>query len=201
MLRGSVLQKDVKTGVINAANNKNLLFRVQPRGRVVINNSANVTTFNITANNGVIHLIDTVLFPPKNLMNTILTDSRFSTLAAAVKAAGLINTLKDVNKDFTIFAPTNTAFDALGTKVIQSLLREQNTLKIILLHHVVDGSVLKNDLKKIGTSGNVTTVQGSKLKFNFTGDALVVGNAKVIQTGILASNGVIHVIDKVLIPK
>jgi transforming growth factor-beta-induced protein len=198
---GRVLKKDMKTGVINAANNDNVLYRVRPSGGVVINNKANVTEFNITAENGIIHLIDTVLLPPKNLIDTILTDSRFSTLGAAVKAAGLVNTLKDVKNDLTIFAPTNKAFDALGTTAIQALLREQKTLKTILLHHVVDGSVLKSDLKKLGTSGNVTTVQGSKLQFNFTGDALDVGNAKVIEAGILAANGIIHVINKVLIPK
>ena len=195
------MKKDVKTGVINAANTKNLLFRVRPSGGVVINNIANVTQFNITAENGIIHLIDTVLLPPKNLIDTILTDKRFSTLGAAVKAAGLLNTLKDVKKDFTIFAPTNKAFDALGTTALQDLLREQNTLKTILLHHVVDGSILKSDLKKLGTSGNVTTVQGSKLQYNFTGDALDVGKANVIEAGILASNGIIHAINKVLIPK
>jgi transforming growth factor-beta-induced protein len=188
--------------IIKAANGDNLRVQVRQNGRVIINRGSDVTTFDIMASNGVVHLIDEVLIPPKNLVDTILSDHRFSTLAVAVKAAGLVDTLKDASKEFTIFAPTNAAFKALGAHTVNALLKDPATLKSILLYHAVEGSVLRNDLRKIGSSGSVKTVQGSKLQFRFHGDNLFVNDSKVTEANILASNGVIHAIDKVLtIPK
>ena len=201
-MKGKVLKKDLSNTIIKAANGDNLRVGVRPHGSVVINSGSDVTSFNIMASNGVVHLIDEVLIPPKNLVDTILSDHRFSTLGAAVKAAGLVNTLKDESNTFTIFAPTNNAFKALGDNTVNALLKDPETLKSILLYHAVEGSVIRNDLRKIGSSGSVSTVQGSKLQFRFRGNTLLVNDSRVIEANILASNGVIHAINKVLtIPK
>jgi transforming growth factor-beta-induced protein len=195
------MRKDFKNGVIKSVNNDNIRVGVLPTGILLINNSANITK-SYKATNGIIHIIDEVLIPPKNLVDTILSESRFSTLAKAVKAAGLVSALTSSSKEYTIFAPTNTAFQALGTNAVNALLKDPATLKSILLYHTISGSNLKSDLKSLGSSGSVKTYQGSKLQFRFTNDVLSINNATVVEANILASNGVIHEINKVLkIPK
>ena len=201
VISGRVLKRDLRNDVVKAANGDNLRVGVLKNGSVVINTSANVTKANIMASNGVVHAIDEVLIPPKDLVGTIMSDSRFTTLAAAIKAAGLTSTLKDMSKEFTIFAPTNKAFNALGKSAVSALLKKPNVLKSILLYHAVSGSVLKSDLKN---SGIVKTVQGSNVHYSTTnnGHRLFINDSRVVEANILAANGVIHAIDKVLsIPK
>jgi len=120
----------------------------------------------------------------------------FSTLVAAVKAAGLAETLSGAGP-FTVFAPTNEAFAALPKGLVDKLLLPANkaTLTKILTYHVVPGKVMAADVK----AGDVATVEGSKISLATTGGVTVNG-AKVTATDVNASNGVIHVIDKVLVP-
>jgi transforming growth factor-beta-induced protein len=195
------MRKDFKNGVIKSINNDNIRIGVLPTGDIVVNNSSNITK-SFKATNGIVHIIDEILTPPENLIDTILSDSRFSTLAKAIKVAGLVSALTSASKDFTIFAPTNDAFQALGTSTVNALLKNPTTLKSILLYHIVRGSNLKSDLKALGSTGSILTFQGSKLQFSFKSDVLAINNSTVIEANILASNGVIHVINKVLtIPK
>ncbi|KAI2508390.1 hypothetical protein MHU86_6064 [Fragilaria crotonensis] len=195
VISGKVLRSHLRNDVVKAANGDNLRVGVFKSGRVVINVRTNVTKFDVQASNGVVHVIDQVLTPPKDLVGTILSDKRFTTLAAAVKAAGLTSTLKAASKEFTIFAPTNKAFEALGQATVNSLLKNPSALKSILLYHTVSGSVLKSDLKN---SGRVKTVQGSNVHYSNSGQTLVINDSKVTEANILAANGVIHAINKVL---
>ena len=121
----------------------------------------------------------------------------FSTLVAAVKAAGLVETLNGAGP-FTIFAPTNEAFAKLPKGTVEDLLKPENKAKLasILTYHVVAGKVMAADVK----TGKVKTVQGGDLDI-VVKDGVTVNGAKVIKTDIVGSNGVIHVIDTVVLPK
>jgi uncharacterized surface protein with fasciclin (FAS1) repeats len=119
----------------------------------------------------------------------------FNTLVAAVKAAGLVDTLKSEGP-FTVFAPTDEAFAKLPAGTVDSLLANPEQLKQILLFHVVSGKVMAADV--VGLK-EAKTVQGGTLAIS-TKDGVMIGNAKVVTTDVMASNGVIHVIDTVLIP-
>jgi len=122
----------------------------------------------------------------------------FSTLVAAVKAAGLVETLKSEGP-FTVFAPNNAAFAALPGGTVENLLRPENKDKLvaILTYHIVAGKVMAADVK----AGEVATVQGGKATIKVEDGAVSIDGAKVIKTDLAASNGVIHVIDKVILPK
>jgi transforming growth factor-beta-induced protein len=186
----------VKNEVIKAANGDNLRTGVTRRPtRVLINEDARVTKADVLAKNGVIHFIDEVLIPPGNLLDTIKGDRNLSTLAAAVKAAKLESTLKDMKSDLTIFAPTNKAFEKLGEDTVNGLIKNPEKLKSILLYHAVSGSVLRSALRG---DGRVKTVQGSNIHFDEKGSKLFINDSEVTEANILASNGVIHVIDEVL---
>ena len=120
------------------------------------------------------------------------------TLAAAVTAAGLVGTLQGEGP-FTVFAPTDAAFAAIQ-KDVDNLLKPENKAKLadILTYHVVSGSAMAADLED---GQELTTVQGGKLKVTINGDNVMIGDAKVTMADVEASNGVVHVIDKVLMPK
>lgn len=121
----------------------------------------------------------------------------FGTLVAAVQAAGLVDTLKGTGP-FTVFAPTDAAFQKLGAEKIADLLKPENKelLTKILTYHVVPGTVMAADVKP----GQVTTVEGSAITVKAEGGKVMVNNAVVEKTDIVASNGVIHVIDTVIMP-
>ncbi len=122
----------------------------------------------------------------------------FSTLVAAVKAADLAETLSGAGP-FTVFAPTNAAFDKLPKGTVEDLLKPENKAKLaaILTYHVVAGKVMAADVK----TGMVKTVQGTDLDVKVSADGVTVNDAKVVKTDIVGSNGVIHVIDTVVLPK
>ena len=119
------------------------------------------------------------------------------TLAAAVTAAGLVQTLQGAGP-FTVFAPTDSAFAAIQ-KDVDTLLKPENKEKLasILTYHVVSGETMAADLKD---GQELTTVQGGKLKVAIKGDKVMIGEANVTMADVAASNGVVHVIDKVLMP-
>lgn len=125
------------------------------------------------------------------------TNDNFSTLKAALEAAELTDTLAGQGP-FTVFAPTNAAFEALGKEKVEALLKPENKDKLIkvLTYHVVPGQVLSADLK----SGETKTVEGGQVMVMVKDGKVKVNNAQVTQADVKASNGVIHVIDKVLLP-
>ena len=126
-------------------------------------------------------------------------DDRFSTLVTAVKEADLAGTL-DSGGPFTVFAPTNAAFDKLPQDQLNALLQPENRdqLRSILTYHVVPGRVMASDIA--GKQLEADTVNGQKLPIDATGSAVRAGNATVVRTDITASNGVIHVVDSVILP-
>lgn len=136
-------------------------------------------------------------YQKKDIVDTAVAAGNFKTLAAALEAAGLVETLKGKGP-FTVFAPTDEAFAKLPTGTVESLLKDKEKLTKILLYHVVSGNVMAKDVVNLKSA---KTVQGSSVKINAKGGKVMVDNANVIQTDIVASNGVIHVIDSVIIPK
>ena len=131
----------------------------------------------------------------KDIVDTAVGAGSFKTLAAALTAAGLIDTLKGPGP-FTVFAPTDEAFAKIPKADLDALLKDKVKLTSVLTYHVVPGKVMAADVK----AGKVKTVQGSELTVSTTGGVMV-DKAKVVKTDILADNGVIHVLDSVIIPK
>ena len=131
----------------------------------------------------------------KDIVDTAVGAGTFKTLATALQAAGLIDTLKGKGP-FTVFAPTDEAFAKIPKAQLDALLADKAKLTAVLTYHVVPGKVMAKDVK----AGKVKTVQGSELTVATTGGVTVDG-AKVVKTDIAASNGVIHVIDSVVMPK
>jgi uncharacterized surface protein with fasciclin (FAS1) repeats len=131
----------------------------------------------------------------KDIVDTAVGAGNFKTLASALGAAGLIDTLKGKGP-FTVFAPTDAAFAKIPKADLDALLKDKAKLTAVLTYHVVAGKVMAADVK----SGKVKTVQGSELTISTMGGVMVDG-AKVTTTDIVADNGVIHVIDSVIIPK
>ena len=130
-----------------------------------------------------------------DIVDTAVSAGSFTTLVAAVQAAGLVDTLKSPGP-FTVFAPTDEAFGNLPAGTVESLLNDIPQLTKILTYHVVPGRVLSSNLQ----SGEVNTVQKGAVNVQVSGNRVTVNNARVTQADISASNGVIHVIDKVLLP-
>jgi uncharacterized surface protein with fasciclin (FAS1) repeats len=135
-----------------------------------------------------------------DIVDIAASDKNFSTLVAAVKAAGLAETLKG-DGPFTVFAPTNAAFAKLPRGTVQNLLKPENKAKLVALltYHVVPGKVTAADVVKLKNNTPVKSVQGGAIRVR-TRPGVMVNNAKVIKTDILADNGVIHVIDTVIMP-
>ncbi|MGJ8632574.1 MAG: fasciclin domain-containing protein [Luteolibacter sp.] len=133
----------------------------------------------------------------KNIVEIASEADDFSTLVAAVKAAGLAETLSGEGP-FTVFAPTNAAFEALPEGTVAELLKPENKDKLvaILTYHVVPGKVMAADVKPM----EVGTVNGSEATITVEGETVMIDDAKVIKTDIEGSNGVIHAIDKVIMP-
>jgi uncharacterized surface protein with fasciclin (FAS1) repeats len=134
----------------------------------------------------------------KDIVDTAVAAGQFKTLAAALTAAGLIDTLKGPGP-FTVFAPTDEAFAKLPAGTLDDLLKPENKDKLtaILTYHVVPGQVMAADVVKLK---DAKTVNGKMLNFSKMGDSVMVNDAKVTATDIAASNGVIHVVDSVILP-
>jgi uncharacterized surface protein with fasciclin (FAS1) repeats len=150
------------------------------------------------------------MYPTKNIVENAVNSKDHTTLVAAVKAAGLVATLESAGP-FTVFAPTNEAFAALPAGAVDTLLKPENKGKLtaVLTYHVIPGHLTAEDLEKqidkMGGKLMLKTVQGEELTFARSGAGLTVTDAKgdvakVTIADVLQSNGVIHVIDKVLIP-
>jgi uncharacterized surface protein with fasciclin (FAS1) repeats len=172
-------------------------------GSSVMVNEANVVATDIEASNGVIHVIDQVILPPSmseaamgDIVETAQAAGEFPTLLAAVEAAGLVETLKGEGP-FTVFAPTEEAFASLPEGALEGLLGDQEALTQVLLYHVVPGQVTASQVVDLESA---TTVEGSDIAIRVEGDKVFINDAEVVTTDIITSNGVIHVIDKVILP-
>jgi uncharacterized surface protein with fasciclin (FAS1) repeats len=155
-----------------------------------------IISTNIEASNGIIHVIDAVMLPETRNIVEIASQDGFNTLAAAVVAAGLAETLADADAEFTVFAPTDAAFAALGG-TLDALLADPAALADILLYHVVEGRVFSD---AVVSASSVQTVEGTDAPISVNGGTVTIDGATVVVTDVQATNGVIHVIDAVITP-
>jgi transforming growth factor-beta-induced protein len=193
--------------------------KITVAGKSVKVNDSNVTAVDVLATNGVIHVIDAVLLPPnlklaeapkpttttppaatKDIVDTAVAAGSFKTLAAALGAAGLVDTLKGAGP-FTVFAPTDAAFAKLPAGTVETLLKPENKAALagILTYHVVAGKVPASEVVKLDGK-TVKTVNGAEIKIKLSGGKVFLNDSMVVTTDIVASNGIIHVIDAVLLP-
>jgi len=192
---GKVMAADVvELQSANTVNGLPVYIKVAD-GKVFIN-GAEVIITDVEADNGVIHVIDSVILPPVDIVETAIADGRFTTLVAAVQAAGLVDTLKGEGP-FTVFAPTDDAFAALPEGTVEALLADIPQLTSILTYHVAPELLLS---PKVLESEKIATVNGKSLTVSMDMGKPMVDNAEIIITDVYASNGVIHVIDAVVIP-
>ncbi|MBL8787611.1 MAG: fasciclin domain-containing protein [Deltaproteobacteria bacterium] len=203
VVSGKVLAADVITKTsVSTLLGEDIAIEVVDGG-VVLNGSVKVTSTDIPAKNGVIHVIDAVLLPPepvqplKSIAEIVTGNADFETLLQAVVAADLAATLSGPGP-FTVFAPTDAAFDKLPAGTLQALLADKAALTELLLYHVVDGTV---KAETVVTLDKATTKAGLDVSIKVVdGKVYLNDTIQVVQTDILASNGVIHVIDAVLVP-
>jgi uncharacterized surface protein with fasciclin (FAS1) repeats len=180
------------------ANGQRLSIRIE-EGAVSVE-SAKVVTTDIHCTNGVIHVIDQVMLPSlQNVVEIAAGNESFKTLVAAVTAAELVEVLSGEGP-FTIFAPTDAAFAKLPAGTVENLLQPENRdqLVSILKHHVVSGRVYSDQALE---AGEAETLLGRKVHVRATRDGVRVGAAKLLSTDIQGTNGVIHVVDTVLLPE
>jgi uncharacterized surface protein with fasciclin (FAS1) repeats len=168
-------------------------------GAVTIENAQIVAT-DIKTSNGVIHVIDTVILPSSdNIVATAKKAKTFNTLLTAATEAGLVTTLTG-DGPYTVFAPTDEAFAKLPNGTVEELLKPEsrNRLASILKYHVVRGRVYSHDAI---SAGQAETLAGKKVKVSNGQGHVMVNDARVVMADLDASNGVIHVIDKVILPQ
>jgi transforming growth factor-beta-induced protein len=180
---------------LSPAQGSNASLKVDVGSTVKLNSSSTVTTADVDVSNGVIHVIDKVLLPP-TVVDLAIANPAFSILVEAVVKAGLVETLSGAGP-FTIFAPTNAAFESLfgvlGVTGIADLTAE--ALIPILQYHVVSGNVKSTQL----SAGSVATLNGD-IDVSLSPAPAINTDAKIVLTDVQGSNGIIHVIDKVLLP-
>jgi uncharacterized surface protein with fasciclin (FAS1) repeats len=181
----------VQAGVLNTVEGPSIL--VSAADGVVRVDGAQVVKADVEASNGVIHVIDEVIMP-KDIVQTARTAGTFNTLLAAAGAAGLVEALSDPSAELTVFAPTDAAFEKLPEGTVETLLKPENRSKLaaILKYHVLGREVPLR-------SGTGKTLQGGDVPIRYEGP-IRVGGANVVAADIRATNGVVHVIDTVLLP-
>jgi len=215
VLPGKVMAESVADGLsVDTLQGAPVTFTVMD-GTGMINDATIVAT-DIETSNGVIHVIDAVLLPPADtaaaestpaaveepamaemdIVDTAIAAGNFTTLLAAVQAAGLEDALRGEGP-LTVFAPTDEAFAKLPAGTLESLLADTEALTNILLYHVAEGKLTAKD---VSDRGFVTTLLGRPLAFTAMRDSVRVNNANVVAADIEATNGIIHVIDEVLVP-
>ncbi|MFT5276464.1 MAG: transforming growth factor-beta-induced protein [Glaciecola sp.] len=171
-------------------------------------NGVTVTFTNIEASNGIIHVIDAVLSEPavrgnptSNIVETAVAAGSFTILADLLTSTGLIDVLTNADEEFTVFAPTDAAFEMLGENVLTSLSENPEVLEAILLQHVVVGATVDSLTAYTLAGNNVETASGAEipLSVNTNNDRITFGGANVVTPDVYASNGIIHVLDMVVV--
>ncbi len=203
VVSAKALSTDLKDGqVISTVNGKELTVSVNEQGILI--NGIKVSTADIAAKNGVVHVLDAVLLPPappapsNTVVDVIVNSENHNTLEAAVVAAGLVETLNGAGP-FTIFAPTDAAFAALPAGTVETLLKDPSgDLTKILLYHAVGAKARSTDLSN---GQSIATIHGASVTVTINTDGVFINNAKVTVADVETTNGVVHVIDAVLLPK
>lgn len=195
-LADSVAAGDLSSGIaVETVNGLKVVVAIR-NDSVFINNSV-VTITDIQAPNGIVHVIDAVLLPQESIVDVVVNSQLHNTLEFAVGEAQLATTLSD-DGPFTLFAPTDAAFAALDSNLLNSLLADPtDALASVLTYHAIQDSIVAGDL----SSGiAVETVNGKKVIVAIRNDSVFINNSQVILTDIQAPNGVVHVLDAVLVP-
>jgi transforming growth factor-beta-induced protein len=194
---GNVLSTDLTNGQeVVTLNGKSVTVTINADG--VFINDAQVTVADLVADNGVVHVIDAVLLPPARttVVDVIVNSPDHTILETAVVAAGLAGALSGEGP-FTVFAPTDAAFNALPAGTIEALLNDIPTLTSILTYHVAGANVLSTDLYD---GREILTLNGQVVQVRITPDGVFINNAQVTVADITTDNGVVHVIDAILLP-
>ncbi len=184
---------------VETLSNESFMVKADDMGVMV--NDANVIITDIEASNGVIHVIDSVILPPSmtdTIVEIAVADGRFTTLAAALEAAELVEALQGEGP-FTVFAPTDDAFAALPEGSLEALLADPAALANVLLYHVVEGKVMAADVAELDGE-KVATLSNEDIEVKADDMGVMINDANVIITDIEGTNGVIHVIDSVILP-
>lgn len=202
----SVLTYHVVAGTVPAATVVTLPSAATVQGNSIFINptpfglfldQASVVQTDVFVDNGVIHVLDAVLDPaPTTIVDFVAANPSFTTLTTAVGIAGLGNTLAGTGP-FTLFAPTNRAFSKLPVGVLDSLVNDPPALADVLLYHVVAGTLLASDVLSLPSAA---TVLGPDISFSQSGNAVLINQSKLLAFDIQLANGVLHVIDRVLVP-
>ncbi|MFN9078213.1 MAG: fasciclin domain-containing protein [bacterium] len=196
---GKVMAADV-VKLTNAGTVQGQRVDISAKGGAVTVDGAKVVATDIACSNGVIHVIDSVILPnDKNIVEVAASNGSFNTLVAAVKAAGLVETLSGKGP-FTVLAPTDAAFAKLPAGTLENLLKPENKKQLveILTYHVVPGVAAYSD--QVVKMSEIPTVLGSPIKVTVKDGKVMLGNATVAIVDVETSNGVIHAIDTVLLP-
>ena len=196
---GKVMAADV-VKLKNAGTVQGQRVDISVNGGTVTVDGAKVVTTDIACSNGVIHVIDSVILPnDKNIVEVAASNGSFNTLVAAVKAAGLVETLSGKGP-FTVLAPTDAAFAKLPAGTLENLLKPENKKQLveILTYHVVPGVAAYSD--QVVKMTEIPTVLGNTIKVTVKDGKVMLGNATVAIADVETSNGVIHAIDTVLLP-
>ncbi len=196
---GDIRSTDLSDGqTAMTVNGLDITVKIE-NGNVFIND-AQVTTADIVADNGVVHVIDAVLIPePATVVDIIVDSPIHNTLETAVLAAGLETTLSEAGP-FTVFAPTDAAFDALPAAIIDALLSDpQGALTDVLTYHVIAGADVRST--DLSDGQMAMTVNGQEITVKIENGNVFIDDAQVLVADIVAGNGVVHVIDAVLLPK
>ena len=200
VIGSKAMSTDLKSGyfpTLSKSGSNNISMYINVDDGVSINKNIKVTAADIEAKNGVIHVVDKVILPP-SVVNIALDNDNFSILVQAVVKAGLVDALSGAGP-FTVFAPTNDAFNSLfaqlGISGVNDLTAEQ--LIPILTYHVVPGNVMSTDL----SNGMVPTLSGDKKLSVDLSSGVKINDSQVVAADIQGSNGVVHVINKVLLPQ
>jgi transforming growth factor-beta-induced protein len=198
---GKVLAKRVTTlSSVKTLNGQSL--RIRTNGGMVRVGSAKLAQADVLATNGVIHVIDRVLIPkaataPKrNLVGTAAAAGKFKTLISLLKQAGLVDALQ-AKGPFTVFAPTDAAFAKVPKATLAALGRDRAKLRAVLLYHVARG---KLNAAAVARRMQIMTLNGKSVRVRAAGGSVRVGGARVTAANVAATNGVVHAIDRVLIP-
>lgn len=198
LVEGVVKSTDLRNGYVETVARAGL--KVNVGATVTLNDTTTVTTADVMAKNGVIHIIDSVLLPPQQtITDQVASDPELSTLLAAVSAAGLGNALA-TGRPYTVFAPTNDAFAKLPAGTLESLLQPENlsTLQNIMLYHATQDSIFAGGL----SDGPIAMLNGGSITVDTSAPAFIFpgGSASPVAIDILANNGVVHKIDTVMLP-
>lgn len=207
MADGAIALAQSNTNMTNTVNGQMLALSFTES--MLFANGAKVSNADVMADNGVIHVVDNVLLPPmnkgavtQNIVEVVLADpDNFSTLATALTTAGLVSTLADDSATFTVFAPTNAAFDLIDSEALSALLADTTELANVLLTHVVGESEISSLAAFAANGKSIATLSGTNLavSVNATSGQLMIGSAHVTVQDIYTTNGVIHVIDAVIL--